>query len=97
MDNRVYWIWLQNAFGAGSPKPVQLVRRIGSAAVWHSEHIGLKLDSLRRRASKLLVANFAHITCVGEEVVGAFHHLLLQERLKVDIHFIHADYQHFRF
>ena len=31
MDNRVYWIWLQNAFGAGSPKPVQLVRRIGSA------------------------------------------------------------------
>ena len=31
MDNRVYWIWLQNAFGAGSPKPVQLVRRMGSA------------------------------------------------------------------
>ena len=31
MDNRVYWIWLQNAFDAGSPKPVQLVRRIGSA------------------------------------------------------------------
>ena len=31
MDNRVYWIWLQNAFGAGSQKPVQLVRRIGSA------------------------------------------------------------------
>ena len=31
MDNRVYWIWLQNAFGTGSPKPVQLVRRIGSA------------------------------------------------------------------
>ena len=32
MDNRVYWIWLQNAFGAGSPKPVQLVRRIGDFA-----------------------------------------------------------------
>ena len=31
MDNRIYWIWLQNAFGAGSPKPVQLVHRIGSA------------------------------------------------------------------
>lgn len=31
MDNRVYWIWLQNAFGAGSPKPVQLVRRMGNA------------------------------------------------------------------
>lgn len=31
MDERVYWIWLQNAFGAGSAKPVQLVRRAGSA------------------------------------------------------------------
>lgn len=28
MDERVYWIWMQNAFGAGSAKPMQLVRRI---------------------------------------------------------------------
>ena len=27
MDPRVYWIWTQRAFGAGSPKPWQLFRR----------------------------------------------------------------------
>ena len=27
MDPRVYWIWAQRAFGAGSPKPWQLFRR----------------------------------------------------------------------
>ncbi len=30
MDDRVYWIWLQNAFGAGSPKPKQIAERFGS-------------------------------------------------------------------
>ena len=35
MDERVYWIWLQNAFGAGSAKPVQLVRRAG-IGLWSS-------------------------------------------------------------
>lgn len=41
MDERVYWIWLQNAFGAGSAKPVQLVRRAGSAEALFRGGIGL--------------------------------------------------------
>lgn len=41
MDERVYWIWLQNAFGAGSAKPVQLVRRAGSAESLFRDGIGL--------------------------------------------------------
>ena len=41
MDERVYWIWLQNAFGAGSAKPVQLVRRAGSAESLFRGGIGL--------------------------------------------------------
>lgn len=41
MDNRVYWIWLQNAFGPGSAKPVQLVNRAGSAAAFYKGGVGL--------------------------------------------------------
>lgn len=43
-DARAYWIWLQNAFGAGSPKPVYLAKRFpdlvefyeGGAGLWSS-------------------------------------------------------------
>lgn len=31
MDNRVYWIWLQNAFGAGSRSLCNSCAAIGSA------------------------------------------------------------------
>ncbi len=41
MDERVYWIWLQNAFGAGSAKPVQLVRRVGSAEAFYQGGVSL--------------------------------------------------------
>lgn len=41
MDERVYWIWMQNAFGAGSAKPMQLVRRMGSAEAFFRGGIGL--------------------------------------------------------
>lgn len=41
MDERVYWIWLQNAFGAGSPKPRQIVERVGSVAEFHEGGISL--------------------------------------------------------
>lgn len=41
MDERVYWIWMQNAFGAGSAKPMQLVRRTGSAEAFFRGGIGL--------------------------------------------------------
>lgn len=41
MDKRVYWIWLQNAFGAGSAKPMQLVRRTGSAEAFYAGGIRL--------------------------------------------------------
>lgn len=41
MDERVYWIWLQNAFGAGSAKPAQLVQRTGSAEAFYRGGIGL--------------------------------------------------------
>lgn len=41
MDERVYWIWMQNAFGAGSAKPMQLVRRMGSAEAFFGGGIGL--------------------------------------------------------
>ena len=41
MDERVYWIWMQNAFGAGSAKPMQLVRRMGSAEACFRGGIGL--------------------------------------------------------
>ena len=45
MDNRVYWIWLQHAFGAGSPMPWRLHQRIpggvegfyrGGPRLWNS-------------------------------------------------------------
>ena len=32
MDDRVYWIWLQHAFGAGSPMPWRLHQRIPDQA-----------------------------------------------------------------
>ena len=35
MDNRVYWIWMQNAFGPGSAKPRQAVERAGGAKEFH--------------------------------------------------------------
>ncbi|MGN0479357.1 MAG: DNA-processing protein DprA [Hominenteromicrobium sp.] len=41
MDNRVYWIWLQNAFGPGSAKPMQLVSRAGSAAAFYKGGVSL--------------------------------------------------------
>ena len=41
MDERVYWIWLQNAFGPGSAKPIQIVKRVGSASSFHRGGIGL--------------------------------------------------------
>ena len=45
MDDRVYWIWLQHAFGAGSPMPWRLHQRIpggvegfyrGGPRLWNS-------------------------------------------------------------
>lgn len=41
MDKRIYWIWLQNAFGAGSPKPMQIRERMGSAEAFHAGGISL--------------------------------------------------------
>ena len=43
MDNRIFWMWLQNAFDAGSAKPRQIVERTGSAEdFWHE---GIRLWS----------------------------------------------------
>lgn len=45
IDERAYWVWLQQAFGAGSPKPMRLHRRTpggvkafcdGGAKLWNS-------------------------------------------------------------
>lgn len=41
MDERVYWIWLQNGFGAGSAKVMQVVRRAGGAKRFYEGGIGL--------------------------------------------------------
>ncbi len=34
-DDRVYWLWLQHAFGAGSDKPVSIYRRFNSLEEFH--------------------------------------------------------------
>lgn len=41
MDKRVYWIWLQNAFGPGSAKPKQIIDRMGDPAEFHRGGIAL--------------------------------------------------------
>ena len=41
MDKRVYWIWLQNAFGPGSAKPKQIIDRMGDPAEFYRGGIGL--------------------------------------------------------
>ena len=41
MDKRVFWIWLQNAFGPGSAKPRQIVERTGDPQAFYSGGIGL--------------------------------------------------------
>ena len=41
MDKRVYWIWLQNAFGPGSAKPRQIVERTGDPPSFYNGGIGL--------------------------------------------------------
>ena len=43
MDNRLYWIWLQQALGAGSPKADPLLRVMGSPArVWEADDAALR-------------------------------------------------------
>ena len=41
MDKRVFWIWLQNAFGPGSAKPRQIVERVGDPMEFYRGGIGL--------------------------------------------------------
>lgn len=41
MDKRVYWIWLQNAFGPGSAKPKQIIDRMGDPEEFYRGGIGL--------------------------------------------------------
>ena len=41
MDKRVFWIWLQNAFGPGSAKPRQIVERTGDPQKFFEGGIGL--------------------------------------------------------
>lgn len=41
MDKRVFWIWLQNAFGPGSAKPRQIVERVGEPKEFYRGGIGL--------------------------------------------------------
>ena len=43
LDNRLYWIWLQQALGAGSPKADPLLRVMGSPArVWEADDAALR-------------------------------------------------------
>lgn len=44
MDNRVYWIWLQNAFGPGSPKPRQIAERYGGPESFYRMGAGFWSD-----------------------------------------------------
>ncbi len=55
MDKRVYWIWLQNAFGPGSAKPKQIVDRMGDPAEFYRGGIGL-WSSFRFISDKELMA-----------------------------------------
>lgn len=41
MDKRVFWIWLQNAFGPGSSKPKQIVDRVHDPKEFYRGGIGL--------------------------------------------------------
>lgn len=41
MDKRVFWIWLQNAFGPGSAKPRQIVERVQDPIEFYRGGIGL--------------------------------------------------------
>ena len=55
MDKRVYWIWLQNAFGPGSAKPKQIMDRMGDPVEFHRGGIGL-WSSFRFISDKELMA-----------------------------------------
>lgn len=55
MDKRVFWIWLQNAFGPGSAKPKQIVDRMGDPETFYRGGIGL-WSSFRFISDKELMA-----------------------------------------
>ncbi|MBO5253919.1 MAG: DNA-processing protein DprA [Clostridia bacterium] len=55
MDKRVYWIWLQNAFGPGSAKPKQIMDRMGDPVEFYRGGIGL-WSSFRFISDKELMA-----------------------------------------
>ena len=35
MEEKLCWLWLQHAFGAGSPKPAVVLRRMGSLLAFY--------------------------------------------------------------
>ena len=55
MDARIYWIWMQQALGAGSPQATPLLRLYGSAlAVYETPEEELRRDGLSQALCKRL-------------------------------------------
>ena len=44
-ENRVYWIWLQQVFGCGSSKPVNLWKKFSSVRCFYEEALYAEFDS----------------------------------------------------
>lgn len=55
MDNRVYWIWLQHGFGAGSPKPYKIYKRFGVERFHHEGPLlWNSLDDVTEKEARML-------------------------------------------
>ncbi len=83
MDKRVYWLWLQHAFGAGSPKPWSIFNRFkGGIEEFHSGGTPLwnSMRFISEKEARMLYAhtvNEAGLMLETSEKLG--HHVLTPE------------------